>query len=64
MKSDREGEVSYGIPDVWNLKRNDTNEVTKETHRLREGIYGCQGGRVGGRDKLRSLRWTCTHCCV
>ena len=27
-----------------NLKRNDTNELAKqkETHRLREGIYGCR----------------------
>ena len=29
---------------MWNLKINDTNELTKqkETHRLREGIYGCR----------------------
>ena len=35
-KSDREGEISYDIPYMWNLKRNDTNELTKhrETHRL------------------------------
>ena len=29
---------------MWNLKRNDTNELLrkqKETHRLREWIYGC-----------------------
>ena len=24
--SDREGEISYDIPYMWNLKRNDTNE--------------------------------------
>ena len=24
----REGEISYGIPCMWNLKRNDTNELT------------------------------------
>ena len=37
-KSDREGEISYGIPYMWNLKRNDLNELTKqkETRRLRE----------------------------
>ena len=29
-KSDREGEISYDIPYVWNLKRNDTNELTKQ----------------------------------
>ena len=30
---------------MWNLKRNDTDERTKqkETHRLREQTYGCQG---------------------
>ena len=34
---------------MWNLKRNYTNELTKqkETHRLREGTYGCQGDRRG-----------------
>ena len=28
-KSDREGEISYDIPYMWNLKRNNTNEHTK-----------------------------------
>ena len=30
---------------MWNLKRTDTNELTKqkETHRLREQSYGCWG---------------------
>ena len=34
-KSDRGGETLYDIPFMWNLKRNDTNELTrqKETHR-------------------------------
>ena len=32
-KSDREGEISYAIPYMWNLKRNDTNEITYETER-------------------------------
>ena len=35
----------------WNLKRNDTNELTKqkETHRLGEQTYGCWGeGRGEG----------------
>ena len=34
---------------MWNLKRNDTNELTrqKQTHRLREQTYGYQGGRMG-----------------
>ena len=33
-KSDREGEISYGIPYMWNLKRNDTNELIYKTERL------------------------------
>ena len=45
VKSDREGEISYGIPYMWNRKINVTNELTKqkETHRLGEEAYGCQG---------------------
>ena len=37
IKEVREGEISYDISYV-NLKRNDTNELTKqkETHRIRE----------------------------
>ena len=33
-----EREITYDIPYMWNLKRNDTNELTKqkETHRLRK----------------------------
>ena len=44
-QSDREGEMSYGIPYMWTLKRNDTKELTKqkETHRLWKQTYGCQG---------------------
>ena len=44
-KSDREGETSYDIPYMWNLKRNDTNEFTykRETQRLRKWTYGCLG---------------------
>ena len=33
VKSDREGEISYGIPCMWNLKINDTNELTYKTER-------------------------------
>ena len=45
-KSDREGEKSYDIPYMWNLKRNYTNGhiyKTEQTSRLREGTYACQG---------------------
>ena len=47
-KSDKEGEILYNILSMWNLKRNDTNELTKqkETHRLREGTYSCRGNDV------------------
>jgi hypothetical protein len=36
------------MPYMWNLKRNNTNELyketkQKETHRLREQIYDCWG---------------------
>ena len=31
VKSDREGEISYDIPYMWNLKRNDTSELTYKT---------------------------------
>ena len=52
-KSDREGEIWYNILSMWNLKRNDTNEFTKqkETHKLRKQTYGYQRGKRGGREK-------------
>ena len=39
------GEVSYDIPLMWNQKKNDANELTKqkETHRLGRWISGCWG---------------------
>ena len=42
-KSDREGEILYDTPYMWNLRRNDTNAFTKqrETGRLRERTCGC-----------------------
>ena len=32
-KSDREGEILCDIPDVWNIKRSDTNELTYKTEK-------------------------------
>ena len=45
-------DVSYDIPYMWNLKRNDTNDLTSKIgrDRLREGTYGYHreaGGRWG-----------------
>ena len=34
VKSDREGEISCDILYMWNLKRNDTNELTYKTERF------------------------------
>ena len=37
--------MSYGIPYMWTLKRNDTKELTKqkETHRLRNKLMVARG---------------------
>ena len=43
--------LGFDIPYMQNLKRNDTSELIYKieiTHRLREGIYGFQLGRMGG----------------
>ena len=48
-KSYREREILYNIPYMWNLKRNNTNELTKQTHRLRDNAYGCKGEGWGKR---------------
>ena len=50
------------MPYMWNLKRNDTNELTKqkETHRLRERTYGCRGNEQG-EGIVGSLGCTCIH---
>ena len=43
----------YSIPYMQNLKKNDTNKsIYKITHRHRKQTYGCQWGRVRGKDKL------------
>ena len=38
--------ISYDIPYMWNLKRNDTNNPTKQKETHRERTYGCQGERI------------------
>ena len=44
---------------MWNLKRNRTNEFTKQkwTHRLREGVYGCAGwlGGKWGEERVKEF---------
>ena len=61
-KLEREGKVLYDVPYMWNLKRNDTNELPnqKPTHRLRDQTYSFLGkdGRMG--EGTGSLGWTCT----
>ena len=39
-KSDREGEISYDNPGMWNLKRNYTNELKKQKLRLKKTNFG------------------------
>ena len=48
----REREISYDIPCMQNLKRNDTNNLLikhKQTHRLRKQTYGYQISKMGRR---------------
>ena len=48
-KSDREGQISYDITYMWNLK-NDTNELIykqKQTHRHRKQTDDYQKGKQG-----------------
>ena len=47
---------------MWNVKRSNTNELTKQTHRLRKRTYGCWGkGMVRDSGKvmytLLYLKW-------
>ena len=46
-KSDREGEMLYDILHMWNLKRNDTNELTKRKEDLQtENGLTVAGGSI------------------
>ena len=42
----REGEITYDIPFMWNLKRNDTNELTnrKRLTDLEKELMVCSEG--------------------
>ena len=42
-RSDREGEISYDILYVWNIKRNDTNQLTKQKDSQLPGGRDSQG---------------------
>ena len=52
MKKDREGETSYDIPYMWNLKRNDSNELMKQRLTdLENELVSARGwGEMGGGD--------------
>ena len=56
--------ILNGIPYMWNLKRNYTNELSCKTKRLidseNEFMVAGGGGRVRGRI-LGSLGWNCAH---
>ena len=46
-KSDREGEMLYDILHMWNLKRNDTNELMKRKEDLQtENGLTVAGGSI------------------
>ena len=45
VKSDREGEISDGIPYMCNIKRNDTNELMKEMFLTENKLMFTQGQR-------------------
>ena len=58
----------YDIPYMWNLKRNDTNELIYKTERdrLRKQTYGCWVG-VEGKEQLGICRRSFgegTHCYI
>ena len=46
-QSDREGEILYDIPYIWNLKRNDTNELIYNTETdSQDELMVASGGRT------------------
>ena len=59
-KSDREGEILYDTPYMWNLKRNDLSEHTykTETDSQTSRVSQWEGWEEG---RVREIGWTCTH---
>ena len=58
--------MSYGIPYVRNLKRNDTNELTYKTETDSQTLRSLwlpagNGGEDGQKRQLEALGWACTH---
>ena len=53
-KQDRERKITYDNTYIWNLKKNDTNEISKqkEIHKHTNKLNSYQRGRRR-RDKLR-----------
>ena len=61
-KSDRDGEISYDIPHIWTLKRNDTDESESEVTQSCPTLSGpmdCSppGSSVHGIFQARILEW-------
>ena len=53
------------IPYMWNLKRNDTNKLTKQKHTLRLGEQTCCQGRRMGEGTVREFGMDMyTHCYI
>ena len=58
-QSDRRGEISYDIPYIWNLKRNDTNELILNRKSIfpdLENEFIVAGDGAGGEGIVRNYR--------
>ena len=62
--SDREREISYDITYMWNIKRNDINELIYKTEYSLMGLETGTNDYRGRKGQLGSLRLTCTHCSI
>ena len=63
-KTERERYILYHITYMWNLKRNDTNELIQKTGTDVENELMVTREEGFGKGYLESLGWTWTHCCV